>query len=206
MMLDRRRNVLQHDDSGAENASCVECENAEAWLPLPAHVPFVGTAVARARCSETASAFLASTSLPLTDNRLTMSFIGTRFTWLHIRQTYTVLADYLRPVRRFAGRPEVFLSRADIKQGRGTWDKFVLFTIRVVDGRAWQLEKKFSQFVQLDSELRKKYPGSMPPFPDLYHDWTDWARMTGSLSQKLKVAHQYLSPPSCCATFPLSVA
>jgi hypothetical protein len=159
----------QQDTGGAEDASCVECEDAEAWLPLPAHAPFAATAAARPR-SLTAPASLAE---PLPQP-------------LSLRQLLTISAPPTLSLR-FEGRPEVFLSRTDVKEGRGPWGKFVLFTIRVVDGRAWQLEKKFSQFVALDSELRKKYPGRMPPFPDLHHDWTDWARTTGSLAQKLKV-------------------
>ena len=122
--------------------------------------------------------------------------------WLHLNTTRCSGEWTARP--RFTC-PEVFISRTDVKRGNGPfagWDKFVLFTIRVVDGRArWQLEKRYSHFVALDSALRKKYKGmsSMPPFPPLGHEWADWARTNGSFTQKLQVEHD-------CDVFPCLVS
>ena len=104
--------------------------------------------------------------------------------WLH-RQAHGC-ADEAATTRTRFNCPEVFLSRTDVC---GAWPKFVLFTIRVVDGHAhWQLEKRYSDFAALDSSLRKKYKGvtSMPPFPSLGHVWTDWARTSGSFTKKLQ--------------------
>ena len=88
--------------------------------------------------------------------------------------------------------PVVFICGTDVKRGRGLMNKYMLCTLRVVNGDAqWHLHRRYSEFVALDSALRKKYRNmKMPDFPVLSHQLTDYAKTSGSMAQKLQVIAQ----------------
>jgi len=168
--MERRATDEERKKKVSESDGCLECADDSAWYL--SYAPFAESAVSRPRSLSLSKAL----SLFLTHSESLSRFLA-----LSLR-----LISLFSPAR--FENPVVFISRTDVKRGRGLLDKFVLFTIRVVDGRArWELEKHFSQFVALDAALRQTQATRMPPFPDLGHEWTDWAWTTGNLVQKMKV-------------------